>query len=112
MTYLAGLQIAANLAVLALAALGGWDLARRGGFRPAEIGMALAALGQMASGADAAGWVWLLRTGAALVVIYTLWKTGGLVVSVRETCAGREEEKVAVKPALVRAVASWPGRRR
>ena len=115
MPYLVDLQIAANVGVLGLAALGGWDLARHGSFRPAEIGMGLTALGQMTTVAEPApGWGWLLRTGAVLIVIYSLWQMGRLVVSVRETCAEREPEAAPapVQPALVRAVASWPGRRR
>ena len=122
MDFVVGMAAAVNGAVLVAAGLGGLDLARRGGFRPAEIGMALVALGQLAGAAETPGWGWLLRTGASLVVIYTMWQTGRLVVGLRE----REPHPLAPSPAhadvrsrergegtaRVRAVASWPGRRR
>ncbi len=110
MELLTGMAVAVNGVVLVAAGLGGLDLARRGGFRPAEIGMALVALGQLAGAAETPGWGWLIRTGAALIVIYTMWQTGRLVVGAREAGAVREEAGV-VELARVRAVASWPGRR-
>ena len=116
MDFAVGMAAAVNGAVLVAAGLGGLDLARRGGFRPAEIGMALVALGQLAGAAETPGWGWLLRTGAALVVIYTMWQTGRLVVGVRERephpLAPLSLQERGEERGRVRAVASWPGRRR
>ncbi len=118
MEFLTAMATAVNLLVLLAAGLGGLDLARRGGFAPAEMGIGLLGLGQLAGLGEPPGWGWLLRTGAVLVVIYVMWQMGTMVASLRKTGAelhapaplplhGRGEER-----ARVRAVASWPGRRK
>ncbi len=131
-----GMTLVVHGAILVAAGLGALDLARRGGFRPAEIGMALVALGQLSSAGGTPGWGGLLQTGAAAVVMYTLWQMGRLVVGVREPhplapSPSRERGNAGVRERLnapplqpspsrergnaegrVRAVASWPGRRR
>ncbi len=126
MEFLTAMATAVNLAVLIAAGLGGLHLARRGGFAPAEIGMGLLGLGQLAGPGEPPGWGWLLRTGAALVVIYVMWEMGRMVAAVRglapvASSPSRERGVEASPPdpfslpergkQEVRAVASWPGRR-
>lgn len=121
MDFTAWVQLAAEAAMAALALGGALDLARRGGFAPAQMGLVLAAgVGVMAAEASgAAGWVWLVAMGASGVLMYALWQVGYLVVALRESTAVRQAEfgekpnahSGVVELARVRAVASWPGRR-
>ncbi len=121
MDFTAWVRLVAEAAVAALALAGALDLARRGGFAPAQMGLVLVGGEGLATGevSAAAGWLWLLAMGANGVLLYALWQVGSLVVALRETGAVRGAESTrqpSAEPGVVelprvRAVASWPGHR-
>lgn len=121
MTFVAILMLVCDAGVLGLAALAAWHLARRGSVSPVQTGLVLAAAAQLFAAAGrldiaisaALAWAWLLQTGCNLAFVYILWQTGSLLLALREVSAVADSRK---EPALelprIRAVASWPGRRR
>ncbi|HEY3398272.1 MAG TPA: hypothetical protein VGM19_11525 [Armatimonadota bacterium] len=114
---------AGTLAVLLGVAAGAVNLRRRGGARRAEGGLALVGALQVLAWPGATGegegWRWLLASGATLALAYLLWQSGNLARARADGRArlGRERAGLRELPRRnegqqVRAVASWPGRRR
>ena len=119
MNVLAMMMPVYDAGIVALAVAAGVDLARRGGAGPWALALGPAAVAQLVAGGarmtlpmtHTLGWVWLAQSAANAALIYALWQAGNLALSCRAAQAEAEPERPLDLP-MIRAVASWPGRRR